>query len=194
MVKAWYSKKWVIVLLHAAAWILLFSLPALLRPAYNLEEPARPQAVSPSVAFLLLRVMDLTWMGFFYLNAMLLMPGLTYKRKYWQYAGVQIIVLTWILIQATFFFKLLIRPGEHFDIRRPILFNFFIYLFILAFSTAYTLIRDKIKADNLAKEKENENLKTDLSLLRSQVSPHDRRRADQYKTQGGKQQTSIYAK
>ncbi len=34
------------------------------------------------------------------------------------------------------------------------------------------MTRDRLKADKLAKEKENENLKTELSLLRSQVSPH----------------------
>ncbi len=172
MKTAWYQKKWVVVILHAAAWVLLFSLPTLLRPTYNHEEPARQQAVSDSVAFLISRSMEVTWMAFFYLNALLLMPRLTYKKMYWQYAGVQLLVLAWILIQSAFFFKLLIRPGEHFDIRRPILFNFFIYLFMLASSTAYTLIRDKIKADNLAQEKVNENLKTELSLLRSQVSPH----------------------
>lgn len=172
MKTAWYSKKWVVVLLHASAWIVLFSLPALLRPSYNSEEPAHPDAVSPVIAFLIRRVMDITWMGYFYLNALLLMPKLTYKRKYWQYAGIQLMVLVWILAQSIIIFKLLTHPGEHFDIRRPILFNSFIYLFMLASSTAYTLIRDKIKADNLAKEKENENLKTELSLLRSQVSPH----------------------
>lgn len=31
---------------------------------------------------------------------------------------------------------------------------------------------DKIKADKLTRERENENLKTELSFLRSQVSPH----------------------
>jgi LytS/YehU family sensor histidine kinase len=48
----------------------------------------------------------------------------------------------------------------------------FIYLFMVAASTAYRMTGDRMKADKLAKEKENENLKTELSLLRSQVSPH----------------------
>lgn len=34
------------------------------------------------------------------------------------------------------------------------------------------MTRDRLRADKLAKENENENLKTELSLLRSQVSPH----------------------
>jgi LytS/YehU family sensor histidine kinase len=34
------------------------------------------------------------------------------------------------------------------------------------------MIKDRTKADRLAREKETENLKTELSLLRSQASPH----------------------
>ena len=34
------------------------------------------------------------------------------------------------------------------------------------------MVNDRIKEDRLQKEKEKENLKTELSLLRSQVSPH----------------------
>jgi LytS/YehU family sensor histidine kinase len=34
------------------------------------------------------------------------------------------------------------------------------------------MIKDRARADRFAREKENENLKTELSLLRSQASPH----------------------
>jgi LytS/YehU family sensor histidine kinase len=52
------------------------------------------------------------------------------------------------------------------------MFNSFLFLFISAASIAYRVIIDKIKSDKLLQEKENENLKTELSFLRSQVSPH----------------------
>jgi LytS/YehU family sensor histidine kinase len=42
----------------------------------------------------------------------------------------------------------------------------------MAGSTAYRMIKDRTRADRIAREKENENLKTELSLLRSQASPH----------------------
>jgi LytS/YehU family sensor histidine kinase len=61
---------------------------------------------------------------------------------------------------------------KSFDFRKHLFFCTFIFLLILACSIAYKTIRDKVIADNLAKEKENEYLKTELSLLRSQVSPH----------------------
>mgnify|MGYP001794884798 CR=1 FL=1 len=62
--------------------------------------------------------------------------------------------------------------NEFFSWDKHFFFSTFIFLFILSCSITYKTIRDKIIADNIAKEKENENLKTELSLLRSQVSPH----------------------
>ena len=52
------------------------------------------------------------------------------------------------------------------------LFNIFPYLFILACSTAYKMIQERMETEMQAKEKVTENLKTELSFLRSQVSPH----------------------
>jgi LytS/YehU family sensor histidine kinase len=39
-------------------------------------------------------------------------------------------------------------------------------------STAYKTIYDRIRSDAIAEEKQKENLKTELSFLRSQISPH----------------------
>src|SRR6266487_1244233 len=59
-----------------------------------------------------------------------------------------------------------------YEIANFLTFNIFIYFFILAASIAYRMIIDKIASDKLLQERENENLKTELSFLRSQVSPH----------------------
>ncbi|MEJ7739396.1 MAG: histidine kinase [Chitinophagaceae bacterium] len=165
-----YSRKWVVVLIHAIAWTLLFSLPYLLRPSYNESQPASSGRVQGNV--LVPRIMDLTWVIFFYVNALILIPRFIYKKKYWPYTILQLLILAWVITQASVLFKAFIPAGQSFNLRRILLFNTFVYLFILASSTAYQMIRDKLKADTLAKEKENENLKTELSLLRSQVSPH----------------------
>ena len=45
-------------------------------------------------------------------------------------------------------------------------------LFVLMVSTTYRIVRDKYLQDKINKEKETENLKTELSFLRSQISPH----------------------
>ena len=167
---AWYSKKWVNVLLHTAAWLLLFSLPFLLRPTMN---NSGTTSQYPNRGALLLRYLinDLIYVGFFYLNAGLLIPQFINKRKYKEYAVIiaalfiTILFIIWLIL-----FQLLGQQG--FNLRGHILFNFFFFLFILTGSTAYRLIKDSIRNDRIAREKETENLKTELSLLRSQASPH----------------------
>src|SRR5438046_10632543 len=82
-----YSKKWVTVLLHTAAWILLFSLPYLLRPSLNDSSPGKQ---NPGSALMHLRyaLNNLIYIGFFYLNAGLLIPQFIYKRNYKQYTEI----------------------------------------------------------------------------------------------------------
>jgi two-component system, LytTR family, sensor kinase len=172
MKATWYTKKWVTVMLHAAAWILLFSLPFLLRRSYGNERPDTSKeevsALSVAITYVL---SNLIWVGFFYLNAYLIVPRFIYKNKYWQYiASVTVCFIIILFLQALVF--IYIRNPPHFSLPNHILFNLFVFLFFLASSIAFRLISDKSKADRIAKENENENLKTELSLLRSQASPH----------------------
>ena len=46
------------------------------------------------------------------------------------------------------------------------------FILIIAVSTAYRVVRDKMIADELAHQRHEENLKTELSFLRSQINPH----------------------
>jgi two-component system, LytTR family, sensor kinase len=170
MSSAWYSKKWVTILLHTAAWILLFSLPYLLRPSLN---GGRPPNQSPEPALVHLRYVlnNLIYVGFFYLNAGWLIPQFIYQRKYKQFAA--IILASFVIISfTTWLISFLLLGQRTFNLSGHILFNFFFFLFILAGSTAYRMIKDRARADRIGREKENENLKTELSLLRSQASPH----------------------
>jgi sensor histidine kinase YesM len=168
----WYNKKWVTVLLHTAAWVLLFSLPYLLRPSLNDNRSAGQQR-EPVMMHVRYILNDLFYVGFFYLTAGWLIPQFIYKRKYKQYAA--IIIISFITILFITWLTLYLLPGQwqsKFNLRGHILFNFFFFLFILAGSTAWRLIRDRARADRIGREKINENLKTELSLLRSQASPH----------------------
>lgn len=170
MKKVWYSKRWITVVIHALAWILLFSLPYLLTSSYNNKEPRHASEPGPR-SFVFSILMNLTWAAFFYINAHLVMPRFFHKGKYWLYAAIQFLIFIWILFQSALLLDLLVgidrfNPGRH------IMFHLFVYLSLLSASIAYRLIRDRQRTDNLLKERENENLKTELSLLRSQVSPH----------------------
>lgn len=51
-------------------------------------------------------------------------------------------------------------------------FNLAPFALTIAASVLYRIFKDKSKADMLARKKQEENLKTELSFLRSQVSPH----------------------
>jgi len=166
----WYAKKWVVVLLHVAAWTLFFSLPYLLRTPY--EQKKAVTNSSDEGALTAIHWIDDCWLIFsFYLNALLLIPRLIYTRRYGAFAAVHLLLFgifplgNWLLFRS-------VAVHTPFEWRNYILFAFFGYSFILASSTAYQMIRDKIRSERLSKEKENENLKTELSFLRSQVSPH----------------------
>ena len=170
MKPSWYSRKWVVILLHIAAWVLLFSLPFILRQSYdnNKQPPPSPDQTAFTILYFTNAIL---WILFFYLNAQVLIPKLLYRKRYWQMAGALLLVLVGLVSVGRVYFYLFIHHTE-FRWRNSFVFTIFTFLFFAACSTAYQMIRDKIKADRILSEKENENLKTELSLLRSQVSPH----------------------
>ncbi len=172
MKKAWYTKKWAVVVLHTGAWVLLFSLPYLLRPSYTPAKNSPPEPDSSTTNFVIARINDVMLVSFFYLNALVFIPKTFNKKKYLLYTFFLLISFTVYVFVSRFVTITFTHHEWSMDFRRQLFFCTFTFIFILACSIAYKTIADKIIADNLLKDKENENLKTELSLLRSQVSPH----------------------
>lgn len=170
MKAAWYTKKWIVFLLHVIAWVVLFTLPKLLIPSYEGHDKSKelPKPFNESFAFI---IINFSWIALFYINSLILIPRLVYYKRYWFYGLVNLLVYFWLIFQTWFIF-FLFNATQFFNWRMHFVYSFFVFLFIQATSTAYQMIRDRIQADKLLKEKENENLKTELSFLRSQVSPH----------------------
>lgn len=167
---AWYHKKGWIVLIHALIWIGLFCLPFLLRPHDNNTEQNNQRSFTwyEIISYF---ASNALWVIFFYVNALVLVPRLLTRSFFTRYSIALLLgFLVIAFLQALFF--LYTAKAEHFSLLRHIIFNFLLFLFFLASSIAYRLIVDKTRADNLARDKETENLKTELSLLRSQASPH----------------------
>ncbi len=163
----WYNKKWVQVLFHLLFWVILFSLPYLLKPYDNEKHASEKHDVGFTYLYFSHIVV---WMAVFYINAFLLIPRLIYLKKFWKYFITHVILLALVLLLDYLCFGLFVFHKEY--IFRNALLNIFPYIFMVACSTAYQVIRDRIHADKLAQEKENANLKTELVFLRSQVSPH----------------------
>jgi len=172
MKKAWYNEKWAIVTMHITAWVVLFSLPYLLRPTYSAAQQVQRLPDNETAKFITARINDLFLIVFFYLNALVWFPRFIYRKKYLLYFLSLLSYFGVLLLQGWLIRKNIAHPEEGFTFQKHFFFNFFIFIFILACSIAYRTIKDKIAAENLAIEKENEFLKTELSLLRSQVSPH----------------------
>ncbi|MDQ0108888.1 sensor histidine kinase YesM [Chitinophaga terrae (ex Kim and Jung 2007)] len=169
MKKEWYQQKWVIFARHALAWLILFSLPYLLKPSIDHEEHNRVDEkhlweIYVYCAFIFLII-------FFYFNAWVLVPRYVYKKKIAKFLAFVLGILAFMCLSRYGFEKLALKPHE-IDIKPIILFEFFIFISILSASTAYKMIDDKVVQERQNSARENENLKTELSLLRSQVSPH----------------------
>jgi sensor histidine kinase YesM len=165
-----YTKKWLAVSLHVLFWALLFSFPYLLRPVMDNNEIPHPHA--NNTGFYYLNFVDnFIRLLLFYANAYLFIPRLVYKKKYGQYLFVLVVALGIMLIWDRFFFNLFIE-GIHYKVWNFFVFNLPFFFFIIIASAAFRMIRDRIQETQRIKEKETENLKTELSFLRSQVSPH----------------------
>ena len=118
----------------------------------------------------------------FYFNSNYLIPKFLKRGKKIEY-GVFISILFFsILILSYFIFPTIRLPKP--PMGAPMLPNKEVLrlnqtialsiplLFVLMVSVTYRLLMDKFIQDKLNKERETENLKTELSFLRSQISPH----------------------
>ncbi|MBK0381971.1 histidine kinase [Pedobacter sp. SD-b] len=106
----------------------------------------------------------------FYANAYYFYPSILKRKRLILYLLVIAVslMIVWFLSQYV--------DQQLFPVKRkwgkPFFPNFISYVFIIGTSCSYRIIIDSIKSQTLNKDRENENLKTELSFLRSQVSPH----------------------
>ena len=159
----------VLIVLHISFWGLLFSLPFLLA-SYAENNPSPKASHHPGGFFYALKC--IFWIAFFYINALFLIPKLFYRRYYGKYVLSLFLMMAANLSLFELPYFLLTKTLQFFSFRTFVIFNTFPFLFILACSTAYKMFVDRLQSDKDASEKETEHLKTELSFLRSQISPH----------------------
>jgi len=106
----------------------------------------------------------------FYANAYYFFPSILKKKGTLLY----LLVIAVSLLMVWFLSKYV--DQQLFPIKRkwgkPLFPNIISYIFIIGTSCSYRIIIDNFKSRKLNKDKETENLKTELSFLRSQISPH----------------------
>lgn len=170
MSSQWYTKKGVNISLHLLFWALFFISPYLLRPVTDADMP-RGSHQNYSGFIYLFFLNNLARLTLFYVNAFVLIPRFVYQKKWGQYGLTLLLALCLFYLLDRIAFDIFIEGRIH-RIWNFFVFNLFPFLFIIVASTAFRMIRDRIEESQRAKEKETENLKTELSFLRSQVSPH----------------------
>jgi sensor histidine kinase YesM len=113
----------------------------------------------------------ITWIALFYVNAYVLMPGYFNKRKYERYVSIMIGVFAVLSFINFLSFKAFL-PHMPFRFVGLLLFYVIPTFFVLLWSIAFRILVDKLREDRAKVERQTENLQTELSFLRSQVSPH----------------------
>ena len=169
MKTGWYNNRLVKVLTHAAIWAVVLSLPYLLDSHHGMDH--RHNDRFDQSFFYLNLVTAILWMGPFYLNAYWLAPGWFNRLRYLTYVGLLVLVFALMMVIHFLLFSYAFNL-PHFNIKGAIGFLLPAFILTIAISTTFRLVIDKLDADKLAKERQEENLKTELSFLRSQINPH----------------------
>jgi sensor histidine kinase YesM len=171
MSNQWYTRKWVAISLHVLFWALIFGFPYLLRPVMEHNNAHKQQSSDFSGFYYLSLANNFVRMLLFYSNAYLFIPKLIYRKKNIAYVAALLASLCAMLFLDQLFFSLFIR-GMDYKIWNFLAFNLPVFFFFVIASSAFRVIKDRVEENQRNKEKETENLKTELSFLRSQVSPH----------------------
>jgi two-component system, LytTR family, sensor kinase len=159
--------KYQIIVLHLAFWAFVLALPFLLAPAPMLPGAPKVEYEKGLTVTQFFAFFAFINIPFFYINSEVLIPKIFQKKGIWAYLlaamGLIISIFLFNTLIAVLFFKnqYVPRTGPTFQL-----------LFFLAISTAYRLISDNLKNEQEKKEQETEKLKSELSFLRSQISPH----------------------
>jgi two-component system LytT family sensor kinase len=177
--------RFLIVLLHILGWITFISLPFMFfgpgpggrppmrhdgfrppNPGMQMPQPAEFDLTTIRLHSILFNVLLIV---FFYLNMYVLIPRVLTKKS-WLYYLASVVVCFVVVALASEAINHLLSSYAYRP--RPFYFTSLNFLLVFGLSTALKLTSDRVQFERERKERENETLKSELSLLRSQVSPH----------------------
>lgn len=163
MSKSIFRNQLITLLAHLSAWGIFFCMPLLLVSKRRQQHIAEIED-APLAAML---VFGSLIVSLFYINFFLLIPRVL-NRFGIRFYVISLIILYIIAMSLGFLINNLYFPSvELMD------FSFvFPFSVVMAMSLSIRLLMDKTQLERQQKERENETLKSELSFLRSQISPH----------------------
>ncbi|MCZ2478858.1 histidine kinase [Aquirufa nivalisilvae] len=165
------------ILLHVIFWACFMALPYWMRPSPNSTDPQALQRYNSWTLFFI--AFAFSNIPFFYLNTEILIPKILKKKGIVLYLillSIAIPGMIWVYYELQEFIIISDhvkgRGGGGGFRRGPFMGTIFQLLFIIAIGVSYRFLSDNLKEKEIQKEEENERLKSELSFLRSQISPH----------------------
>lgn len=164
-------------LIHLIFWLCFIALPYLMRPSDASATWEEIQRHNQWTLFFI--IYAIANIPFFYLNTEILIQKV-FKKKgaalYLVLLLVSIIFMLWLneeIREWVFSEDNMSKMGKGSGFRRgPALGTTFQLLFVVTIGITYRFFADNLKEKEIVKEAENERLKSELSFLRSQISPH----------------------
>ncbi|MFN8354285.1 MAG: sensor histidine kinase [Spirosomataceae bacterium] len=154
------------LVLHMAFWAFFIALPFLLRQPDNPDPRVKLPPV-PDMYIVLLYVLNIP---IFYLNAYFLIPNVLKNKGVGLYI-LSVAITIAVLLSINLSVRSILLAPIGYSVRVTI-YTLFPIIFLYAVSTSYRVLSDYIQAEQRTKELENEKLRSELSFLRSQISPH----------------------
>lgn len=165
-----FSDKWFRIALHILVWTILIVLPYIVNS--NRGRPPRLLTDFEENQFIKLNFLNyVLWISCFYLNSLVLMPLFFYTKRYAVYIGAILMSFLLAVIVHSLFFKVLL-PDLDFHFVRSVWANSPSFLLTIAASIAFTMMSDRNEAERKNFQREQEHMRTEVSFLRSQISPH----------------------
>ncbi|RYY55031.1 MAG: histidine kinase [Chitinophagaceae bacterium] len=155
-----------IVVAHVAMWLVIFAAPMFFFKSI---------ANKPAFEFTRIEIHWITnilsWIALFYINGYYVFPHFVYRKQYTRYVFAVIIMLLALAGFNFLSFRFLVDE-KHYEVAGLLFLYIFPCVFILAGSIGFRELQQRIRQNREDSERENINLKTELTFLRSQISPH----------------------
>ncbi|WP_394991356.1 sensor histidine kinase [Emticicia sp.] len=159
------KNKYLYIFLHGIIWLGYTTLPLL---NVELKKESTQPNIDPYTSKAYWFYVSLSCITLFYIHSKYLFPKV-FKQKPINYF-LYMVGLIFLLVMGRYYVRITFvesEPNQLFFV------NVFIqYLFIFVISASYCFFSEYQKNQQVQREKENERLKSELSFLRSQISPH----------------------